>query len=227
MRGVVGSLSDTTFTHAGVGYEVERLLWWPNGTVRLDVYPDGLETAIGADAVLVITPVGVSSTEYVWHVSDSRIWVAAPISSGTALSHRMWAPLTSGTADRGTGCARECETVGLVDPLDARTAGPTWSLTVSGLSRLGPTEPKRRTTTYRPPQPQAEWIFTYLASGFSSEFTIQVRALTTRVLTLDSTPHVHNPNIDPLRARPSVAGLGMSPDGGKGPMAKLGGSRLL
>ena len=26
-----GSLTDTTFRHGGVGYEVERLLWWPNG----------------------------------------------------------------------------------------------------------------------------------------------------------------------------------------------------
>ena len=70
--GDVGSLSDTTFTHGGVGYEVERLLWWPNGTVRLDVYPDGLETAIGADAVLVVTPLGDLAAEYVWDVSDAR-----------------------------------------------------------------------------------------------------------------------------------------------------------
>ena len=71
--GGAGSLTDTTFRHGGVGYEVERLLWWPNGTVRLDVYPDGLHTAVGDDAYLVITPgEDDNPIEYVWDTADAR-----------------------------------------------------------------------------------------------------------------------------------------------------------
>ena len=68
----VGSFDDTTFTHDGVGYEVERLLWWPNGTIRLDVYPDGLDAAVGDDAWLVITPLVDPATEYVWRTGDAQ-----------------------------------------------------------------------------------------------------------------------------------------------------------
>ena len=68
----VGWLLDTTFTHDRVGYEVERLLWWPNGTVRLDVYPDGLDALVTDDTALVITPLGDPSTEYVWAVGDAK-----------------------------------------------------------------------------------------------------------------------------------------------------------
>ena len=68
-----GSLTDTTFRHAGVGYELERLLWWPNGTTRLDVYPDGLHTAVGDDAYLVITPgEDDNPIEHVWDTADAR-----------------------------------------------------------------------------------------------------------------------------------------------------------
>ena len=68
-----GSLTDTTFRHGGVGYEVERLLWWPNGTVRLDVYPDGLHTAVGDDAYLVITPgEDDNPIEHVWDTAHAR-----------------------------------------------------------------------------------------------------------------------------------------------------------
>ena len=68
-----GSLTDTTFRYGGVGYEVERLLWWPNGTVRLDVYPDGLHTAVGDDAYLVVTPGQADNpVEYVWDTADAR-----------------------------------------------------------------------------------------------------------------------------------------------------------
>ena len=68
-----GSLTDTTFRHGTVGYEVERLLWWPNGTIRLDVYPDGLHTAVGDDAYLVITPgEDDNPIEYVWDTADAR-----------------------------------------------------------------------------------------------------------------------------------------------------------
>ena len=70
--GDVGSFDDTTFSHDGVGYEVERLLWWPNGTIRLDVYPDGLDAVVGDDAWLVITPVAGASTEYVWSTADAE-----------------------------------------------------------------------------------------------------------------------------------------------------------
>ena len=70
--GNVGSFDDTTFSHDGVGYEVERLLWWPNGTIRLDVYPDGLDAVVGGDAWLVVTPVADSSTEYVWDIADAQ-----------------------------------------------------------------------------------------------------------------------------------------------------------
>ena len=67
-----GSLTDTTFRHGGVGYELERLLWWPNGTTRLDVYPDGLHTAVGDDAYLVITPgEDDNPVEYVWDTADA------------------------------------------------------------------------------------------------------------------------------------------------------------
>ena len=70
--GGAGSLTDTTFRHGGVGYEVERLLWWPNGTVRLDVYPDGLHTAVGDDAYLVVTPgEDDNPIEYVWDTADA------------------------------------------------------------------------------------------------------------------------------------------------------------
>ena len=68
----VGLLDDTTFTHDGVGYEVERLLWWPNGTIRLDVYPGGLDAAVGDDAWLVITPLVDPATEYVWDTGDAE-----------------------------------------------------------------------------------------------------------------------------------------------------------
>ena len=69
----VGLLDDTTFSHGGVGYEVERLLWWPNGTIRLDVYPDGLPAAVGDDAYLVITPGGGHNpVEYVWDTADAQ-----------------------------------------------------------------------------------------------------------------------------------------------------------
>ena len=52
---------------------MERLLWWPNGTVRLDVYPDGLHTAVGDDAYLVITPgEDDNPVEYVWDTADAR-----------------------------------------------------------------------------------------------------------------------------------------------------------
>ena len=68
-----GSLTDTTFRHGGMGYEVERLLWWPNGTIRLDVYPDGLHTAVGDDAYLVITPgEDDNPIEHVWDTADAR-----------------------------------------------------------------------------------------------------------------------------------------------------------
>ena len=68
-----GSLTDTTFRYGGVGYEVERLLWWPNGTVRLDVYPDGLHAAVGDDAYLVVTPgQDDNPVEYVWDTADAR-----------------------------------------------------------------------------------------------------------------------------------------------------------
>ena len=68
----VGLLDDTTFTHDGVGYEVERLLWWPNGTIRLDVYPGGLDAAVGDDAWLVITPLVDPATEHVWRTGDAQ-----------------------------------------------------------------------------------------------------------------------------------------------------------
>ena len=68
----VGSFDDTTFTHNGVGYEVERLLWWPNGTIRLDTYPGGLDAAVGDDAWLVITPLVDPATEYVWDTGDAQ-----------------------------------------------------------------------------------------------------------------------------------------------------------
>ena len=71
--GGAGSLTDTTFRYGGVGYEVERLLWWPNGTVRLNVYPDGLHTAVGDDAYLVITPgEDDNPIEHVWDTADAR-----------------------------------------------------------------------------------------------------------------------------------------------------------
>ena len=70
--GGVGSLSDTTFSHGGVGYEVERLLWWPNGTVRLDVYPDGSDAVLGDDALLVVTPSSAPRLEYAWRMGDAR-----------------------------------------------------------------------------------------------------------------------------------------------------------
>ena len=70
--GGVGALSDTTFSHGGVGYEVERLLWWPNGTVRLDVYPDGSDAVLGDDALLVVTPSSAPRLEYAWRMGDAR-----------------------------------------------------------------------------------------------------------------------------------------------------------
>ena len=48
------------------------LLWWPNGTVRLDVYPDGLHTAVGDDAYLVVTPgEDDNPIEHVWDTADA------------------------------------------------------------------------------------------------------------------------------------------------------------
>ena len=67
----VGTLSDTTFRYNNTNYEVERLLWWPNGTIRLDTYPDGLDAMLADDAWLVIAETG-GSGEHAWRVGDAR-----------------------------------------------------------------------------------------------------------------------------------------------------------
>ena len=114
-----GSLTDTTFRYGGVGYEVERLLWWPNGTVRLDVYPDGLHTAVGDDAYLVITPgQDDNPVEYVWDTAERQV-------SGRRrrlrVGHHLYAGVRDGVpggvTDRGPGRARERENVGDVGSL--------------------------------------------------------------------------------------------------------------
>ena len=173
--GGVGSLSDTTFTHDGVGYEVERWWWWPNGTVRVDTYPDGLETAIGADAVLVVTPTGESSTEYVWDVSDARylgggadfVWDTTFTPDPAALYK---AELRIGVPDAPTNVTLS----GAWISWDAPSAGPTvekyyfWmvSTRADGTQR----------SYYNIHHTDVRLEITYLVADFGPEFTIQVRS---------------------------------------------------
>lgn len=68
----IGSLTDTTFTYDSVGYEIERLLWWPNGTIRVDVYPGGLDTRLADYVVLAITSVADSTKVFLGVVGKAE-----------------------------------------------------------------------------------------------------------------------------------------------------------
>ena len=175
--GGAGSLDDTTFTHDGVGYEVERLLWWPNGTIRLDVYPDGLDTVVGDDALLIITEVVDSSTEYVWRTGD-----AEHLGSGADF---VWDtdfvvdPRSLYRVELRIGVPGVPENVDLSGALiiwDAPSGGPTvgaYYVWVRSTLADGTGEGFYNVATW-----DAERFFdiTYMAALFGEEFAVQVRS---------------------------------------------------
>ena len=80
-----GSLTDTTFRHGGVGYEVERLLWWPNGTGPPGCVPGRVAHRGGRRRLSCDHPRRGRQPGRirVGHGRRDRIWARAPISCGT------------------------------------------------------------------------------------------------------------------------------------------------
>ena len=175
--GRVGLLDDTTFRHNNTNYEVERLLWWPNGTIRLDVYPDGLDAAVGNDAWLVITPLVDPATEYVWRTGDAEhlgsgadfVWDTTFTPDAQALYQvelRIGVPGVPQNVDLSEGLIT----------WDAPLGGPrvgTYCVWVRSTLSDGTVE-----SFYNVPTLDAERFYdiTHVARLFGEEFIVQVRS---------------------------------------------------
>ena len=193
--GGAGSLTDTTFRHGGVGYQVERLLWWPNGTVRLDVYPDGLHTAVGDDGFLVITPGEADNPiEYVWDTADARY-----LGGGADF---VWD--TTFTPEFGTVYRVELR-IGVPGlPENVRMSGTSvvWDAPAGGPAVekyhvwIRPAVPGPGTDSFfNTPTfgTEATWDMRGMARYVGDSFVFQARALQQcGVLTLDRAPDVHD-----------------------------------
>ena len=175
--GDVGSFDDTTFSHDGVGYEVERLLWWPNGTIRLDVYPDGLDAVVGDDGVLVITPVVDSSTEYVWDMADAQhlggaadfVWDTEFVPNLGSL-YRVELRIGVPDAPRNVGLS------GTFVIWDAPSGGATVDVYHVWLRSVRPDGRRRSFYNVAAFEGEQQFEITYMVRFFGEELTVQVRS---------------------------------------------------
>lgn len=173
----VGSLGDTTFSHDGVGYEVERLLWWPNGTIRLDTYPDGLDTAVGDDGLLMITPVVDSSTEYVWSTADAEhlgggadfVWDTEFVPNPGSL-YRVELRIGVPDAPRNVGLS------GTFVTWDAPSGGATVGAYYVWLRSVRPDGTGRSFYNVAAFEGEQQFEITYMVRFFGEELTVQVRS---------------------------------------------------
>ena len=65
----IGQLTDTTFTYQNTTYRIEKLYTWPNNTLRMNVYPNGLDAALDDNAVLMIRS---TTNAYTLSAADAR-----------------------------------------------------------------------------------------------------------------------------------------------------------
>ena len=173
----VGSLDDTTFSHDGVGYEVERLLWWPNGTIRLDTYPDGLDSAVGDDGLLIITPVVDSSTEYVWSTADAEhlgggadfVWDTEFVPNPGSL-YRVELRIGVPDAPRNVGLS------GTFVTWDAPSGGATVDAYYVWLRSVRPDGTRRSFYNVAAFEGEQQFEITYMVRFFGEELTVQVRS---------------------------------------------------
>ena len=173
----VGTLSDTTFRYNSTNYEVERLLWWPNGTIRLDTYPNGLDAAVGDDALLVITPLVDPATEYVWDTGD-----AEHLGSGADF---VWDTDFVPETGRLYGVELRIGVPGVPQNVDLSEALITWDAPLGGPT-VGAYYVWVRSTLsdgtvesfYNVPTLDAERFYdiTHVARLFGEEFIVQVRS---------------------------------------------------
>ena len=172
----VGSLDDSTFSHGGVGYEVERLLWWPNGTIRLDVYPDGLDTVVGDDALLVITS-AVTGAEYVWRTGDAEhlgagadfVWDTDFVADHRSL-YRVEVRIGVPAVPRNVGLS------GTFITWDAPSGGATvegYNVTLRSQRPDGSTRSFNNVAAFGTEQ---QFEITYMARLFGEELTVKVRS---------------------------------------------------
>ena len=72
----IGQLTDDTFTYQGTAYRIEQIYWRPNGTLRVDIHPDGLDDTLPDSAEITIEP--LSNPDRTFTATAGSAWHLPP-----------------------------------------------------------------------------------------------------------------------------------------------------
>ncbi len=73
----IGQLTDDTFIYQNTAYRIEQIYWRPNNTLRIDIHPNGLNTALPDNTELTIEP--LSNPGPIFTATASNAWRLPPL----------------------------------------------------------------------------------------------------------------------------------------------------